>query len=105
MVFVYGVPLMIATDSQNKPEIAARVEWSGVGIHLRTGAPRPRRIRRAVRSLVDDARYIAAARRIAAEIASMPDGPGAAASLIEEVARSGRPVEAPPPFGFSRSAH
>ena len=34
-----GVPLVVAGDTEDKPEIAARVAWSGAGINLRTGSP------------------------------------------------------------------
>jgi UDP:flavonoid glycosyltransferase YjiC (YdhE family) len=44
-----GVPLVVAGDTEDKPEVAARVTWSGVGITLRTGRPRPDRLRAAVR--------------------------------------------------------
>ena len=34
-----GVPLVVAGDTEDKPEVAARVEWFGVGVNLRTGVP------------------------------------------------------------------
>lgn len=43
-----GVPLVVAGDSEEKPEIAARVAWSGTGINLGTGRPSPRQIAEAV---------------------------------------------------------
>lgn len=43
-----GVPLVVAGDSEEKPEIAARVAWSGAGINLGTGRPSPRQIAEAV---------------------------------------------------------
>ena len=36
-----GVPLVVAGDSEDKPEVAARVQWSGAGINLHTGRPSP----------------------------------------------------------------
>ena len=36
-----GVPLVVAGDSEDKPEVAARVHWSGTGVNLRTGRPSP----------------------------------------------------------------
>ena len=36
-----GVPLVVAGDSEDKPEVAARVQWSGTGINLHTGRPSP----------------------------------------------------------------
>ena len=35
----YGVPLVVAGSSEDKPEVAARVAWSGAGPNLRTGSP------------------------------------------------------------------
>jgi UDP:flavonoid glycosyltransferase YjiC (YdhE family) len=43
-----GVPLVVAAGSLDKPEVARRVAWSGVGRDLRTGRPGPRKIRDAV---------------------------------------------------------
>ena len=34
-----GVPLVVAGNTEDKPEVAARVAWSGAGVNLRTGAP------------------------------------------------------------------
>ena len=42
----HGVPLVVAGDSEDKPEVAARVHWSGAGVDLRTGRPSPARWRR-----------------------------------------------------------
>ena len=44
-----GVPLVVAGDSEDKPEVAARVQWSGAGINLHTGRPSPGHGARAVR--------------------------------------------------------
>ena len=51
-----GVPLVVAGGSLDKPEVARRVAWSGVGLDLRTGSPRPQRIRRAVDRALHDPR-------------------------------------------------
>lgn len=51
-----GVPLVVAGATEDKPEIAARVQWAGYGIDLRTGAPTPEQVLGAVRRvLADDA--------------------------------------------------
>ncbi len=49
----HGVPLVVAGDSEDKPEVAARVQWSGAGINLRTGRPSPAMVARAVRRALD----------------------------------------------------
>jgi UDP:flavonoid glycosyltransferase YjiC (YdhE family) len=61
----HGVPLVVAGATEDKPEVAARVEWAGAGINLRTGRPSPRRIRQAVRALLREPRYAACARDLA----------------------------------------
>jgi UDP:flavonoid glycosyltransferase YjiC (YdhE family) len=43
-----GVPLIVAGDSLDKPDVARRVAWSGLGLDLRTGHPSPDRVRAAV---------------------------------------------------------
>ena len=52
-----GVPLVVAGDSEEKPEVAARVAWKGVGINLGTGRPSVQQIRAAVRATMTDPRY------------------------------------------------
>jgi MGT family glycosyltransferase len=64
-----GVPLVIAGDSEDKPEVAARVRWSGTGIDLRTGRPSPARIARAVRRVLDNPTYKERAGVLSADIA------------------------------------
>jgi MGT family glycosyltransferase len=50
-----GTPLVVAGASLDKPEVARRVAWSGAGLDLRTGRPKPDRVARAVdRVLADD---------------------------------------------------
>ena len=47
-----GVPLVVAGDSEDKPEVAARVQWSGTGINLHTGRPSQAMVARAVRRVL-----------------------------------------------------
>jgi UDP:flavonoid glycosyltransferase YjiC (YdhE family) len=54
LAIAHGVPLVVAGSTEEKPEVANRVAWSGVGINLRTGSPSPAAVRDAVtRVLVD----------------------------------------------------
>jgi MGT family glycosyltransferase len=62
-----GVPLVVAGLSEDKPEVAARVTWSGAGIDLKTDCPTPEQVRDAVDALLAEPRYRDAARRLAAE--------------------------------------
>jgi MGT family glycosyltransferase len=66
----HGVPLVVAGDSEDKPEVAARVQWSGAGINLRTGRPSPALVARAVRQALSRPSYRRRARALAAEIAA-----------------------------------
>ncbi|XCI61235.1 glycosyl transferase [Mycolicibacterium parafortuitum] len=69
----HGVPLIVAGETSDKAEVAARVDYSGVGVDLGTFAPSADAIRAAVDRVRGDDRYRAAARRIQAAIdASTP---------------------------------
>jgi UDP:flavonoid glycosyltransferase YjiC (YdhE family) len=54
---------------EDKPEVAARVAWSGVGRRLRSETPSPAQVRAAVRSVLDDPAYRERARALQASIA------------------------------------
>jgi MGT family glycosyltransferase len=84
MALAAGVPLVVAGGSEEKPEIAARVQWSGAGIDLRTGRPKPARIRAAVRRVLGEPGFRDRARAIAADMAAC-DAPGRGALLIEQL--------------------
>ncbi|MFD8785240.1 glycosyltransferase [Kitasatospora sp. NPDC059599] len=65
----YGVPLVVAGASEDKPEVAARVRWSGVGLDLRTGRPAPDEVGRAVDRVLGEGRFRERARALGAEFA------------------------------------
>jgi UDP:flavonoid glycosyltransferase YjiC (YdhE family) len=77
--------------SAPKPEIAARVAWAGAGVDLRTGTPSATAVREAVRTVLVDQAYAAAATRIAAGFARH-DGPRQVADLLEQLAEQREPV-------------
>ncbi len=79
-----GVPLVVAGDTEDKPEVAARVAWSGAGIDLRTGTPTTKAIRHAVREVLGDGRYRNRARALEAAYAQR-FGVAEIAALIDEV--------------------
>jgi len=97
MALAHGVPLVVAGASEEKPEVAARVAWSGTGRDLRTGRPAPATLRAAVRAVLDDPRYRERAREIADEMARH-DAAVEGAALIERLVASRAPVlrDAPP---------
>ena len=65
-----GVALVVAGDSEDKPEVAARVQWSGTGVNLHTGRPSPAMVGRAVRRVLARDSYRTRARALQAEIAA-----------------------------------
>jgi MGT family glycosyltransferase len=93
-----GVPLVVAGTTEEKPEIAARVDWAGAGIRLRTKKPTPELIRRSVRRVLDEPSFASGARRVATDYARH-DAPAEAVALLEQLAATGRPVlrDAPTP--------
>lgn len=64
----YGVPIVTAGDTEDKPESCARVDWTGVGINLQTGQPSSAAMRRAVRRVLDEPQFRESSQRMAAEI-------------------------------------
>lgn len=79
-----GVPLVVAGNTEDKPEVAARVAWTGAGVNLRTGSPTPGAVRSAVREVLGNGRYLAAARKLEAAFARR-DGVAEIAALVDEV--------------------
>lgn len=77
----HGVPLVVAGDTEDKREVAARVRWSGTGIDLRTGTPTPAQLRAAVRTALREPGYRSQARRLQAAI-SATDALGAIAAAL-----------------------
>ena len=65
-----GVPLIVAGDTADKPEIAARVAYTGAGIDLKTGKPTAGAIAAAVRRVLDESEYRSAAQRLSRNIAA-----------------------------------
>lgn len=91
LALAHGVPLVQAGVTDEKAEIAARIHWSGVGVGVGTTRPTPQAVRTGTRRVLADPRYAAAARRVEAEMAGHDAGREGAA-LLEQLARTGRPV-------------
>jgi MGT family glycosyltransferase len=107
-----GVPLVVAGDSEEKPEIAARVAWAGAGINLGTGRPSPSQIREAVRAVLTKPQYRQRAQALSTafarhnardEIAKLVEDLAAGASSHESIRRGLASVGAPRE-GASRQA-
>ncbi len=84
-----GVPLVVAGNTEDKPEVAARVAWTGAGVNLKTGDPSPHAVRSAVRKVLSDGRYLHAARQLETAFARR-DGVAEIAALTDEVIRERR---------------
>ncbi|MGY1551579.1 glycosyltransferase [Microbacterium sp. A588] len=64
----HGVPLVVAGATEDKAEVAARVQWTGTGVRLRTNRPTPEQVGSAVRRVLADPGYAERTRKIGAEI-------------------------------------
>ncbi|MFI8961828.1 glycosyltransferase [Streptomyces sp. NPDC053493] len=78
----HGVPLVVAGDSEDKPEVAARVEWTGSGINLRTAAPSDEALRTVVDTVLTTPSFRERAGELAKEYAAHD-----ALALIDELVR------------------
>ena len=65
----HGVPLVVAGTTEDKPEVAARVAWSGAGINLKTSTPTADMVRNAVRKTLAEPSFRFHARRLSTEYA------------------------------------
>jgi MGT family glycosyltransferase len=75
----YGVPIVATGGKEDKPEVGARVAWSGVGRRIRSERPKPAALRRAILDVLKRPEYRQASKRIAAEMAAAPGFPKLAA--------------------------
>jgi UDP:flavonoid glycosyltransferase YjiC (YdhE family) len=62
----HGVPIVVAGQTEDKVEVAARVGWSGAGVNLRATTVQPFRVREAVHKVLEDGSYRRNAERIGA---------------------------------------
>ncbi|MCV7281220.1 glycosyltransferase family 1 protein [Mycolicibacterium flavescens] len=86
-----GVPLVVAGNTEDKPEVAARVAWAGAGVDLKTGTPTAGAVRAAVREVINNERYRRGARALETAFAQR-DGVAEIAALIDEVIYEDRAV-------------
>lgn len=64
----HGVPLVVAGMTEDKAEVTARVQWTGVGVNLRTNKPTPDAVRTAVRKVLADPSFAERSQEIGNEI-------------------------------------
>ena len=79
----FGVPMVVAGMGEDKPEVGARVTWTGTGIYLATDTPTPEQIRDAVDQILAKPEYRACAQELAQEFASY-DSAKRLTELVEE---------------------
>jgi MGT family glycosyltransferase len=79
-----GVPLVVAGNTEDKPEVAARAEHFGVGVNLRTGTPTAGELRHAVRQVLEGDGYRTAAGNLQSAYARR-DGVAEIAALVDDV--------------------
>jgi MGT family glycosyltransferase len=82
----YGVPIVATGGKEDKPEVGARVAWSGVGRRIRSERPSPRALRRDILAVLNQPSYRQASRRIAADMAAAPGFDGLAAVVDTVIA-------------------
>ena len=91
----HGVPIVAAGDTEDKPEVSMRVEWSGVGVNLKSGSPTPRAIGDAVDRVLADGSFRRRAGVIAARIAQVDTYAEIEAELESAVRAAALRLEAP----------
>jgi UDP:flavonoid glycosyltransferase YjiC (YdhE family) len=89
----YGVPIVVAGETEDKTEVSARIGWSGVGVNLKTNRPSPDQVRTAVLKVLGSTDYRLASARIGAEIAASP-GLGGLESVIAGLTDANRAARA-----------
>lgn len=82
-----GIPLVIAGETSDKAEVAARVAYSGAGVNLGTATPTSTQIRAAVTDVLSESSYRAAAHRIGSDIVAF-DALGTIAERVTATTRA-----------------
>lgn len=86
-----GKPLVVVPQMSDQPENARRCVHAGVAEALLARACSPEALRAALRRVLAQPSFAQAAQRMSTTL-SIQDGPGKAARLLEQLARTGRPV-------------
>lgn len=85
IALAHGVPVVAIGKTEDKAEIANRVNWSGVGIGLKESAPTEAQIRDAVQTVLNIPTYAARAEAMRYEMSGL-DAAKIGADLLEELA-------------------
>ena len=82
----HGVPIVAAGAGEDKPEVCARIAWSGAGLDLHTAQPEPHRIAAAVDAVLGCRPHRRQAARLAAAFAAC-DARRQIPAILREIAR------------------
>jgi len=80
----HGIPVVIAGATEDKMEVAARLEYTEAGINLRKQIPSPKIIQKAVKKILSDPSYKQKAEKLCLEYAGY-DAPTLAVDLCEKL--------------------
>lgn len=84
----YGVPIVATGGKEDKPEVGARVAWSGVGRRIRSERPTARALHRDILAVLNQPHYRQASQRVAADMAAASGFDGLADIVDRLSARS-----------------
>ena len=84
-----GVPLVCIPQGNDQPGVAARVVAHGAGVLVPRGKANAKRLRAALRKVLEDTSYRQAARKLQAAMAEV-DGLELAADIVEEALKIGK---------------
>ncbi|MDA1236151.1 MAG: glycosyltransferase [Acidobacteria bacterium] len=87
----YGVPMVVLPLAHDQFGIAARVEWSGVGVRVQPEERTVERLKESIQTIFGTPKYREAAQDFARLIRDR-NGLSRAADIVEQVARTGQPV-------------
>lgn len=87
----HRVPLVVAGSTEEKPEVARRVAFSGAGLDLRTGRPSTDQLRVAIRRVLDEPSFRQRAGSVGDDLAAH-DAPVETARYVEQLLETRRPV-------------
>jgi MGT family glycosyltransferase len=87
IALAHGVPIVVFGGSEEKPEVARRVAWSGVGLGFKSKRPSEAQIRAAVREALATPSYRSRAQQLRQELLQY-DAAKLSGDLLESLARA-----------------
>jgi MGT family glycosyltransferase len=90
-----GVPIIVAGTTEDKPRVGHRVEWSGVGINLKTATPTREQVREAVEEILRNPTYRERAQAIQSTISRAYSIEKIAGQVEAAIAAPAREFQAP----------